>query len=207
MANPEPIAELETRTSTARAVVDLAQDRRIRGHAVVFNSPSEILYNAKIGQFREMITPQAVDRTLKRGGSVKALWNHNDDLVLGNTRSGTLILTKNSRWLAVEVDPPKWAGPQLETIERGDVDGMSFQFRVMDGGVTWERDTKDDIPLRIVTDMEFDEVSFVPFPAYPSTSVELSQRSIRQFQEFEATIKTEWRSQWNEMEAIRMGLD
>jgi HK97 family phage prohead protease len=174
---------METRASSNRATVERAEGRRIIGTPIVFNSLSHVLRDKYIGPFRERIRPEAVDRTLNQALPVKALWNHNADLVLGNTRAGTLALRKMSNGLFMSLEPPRWADPQMETIERGDVDGMSFAFGVTDGGDDWEFDTADGIPIRDVMDMTFKEVSVVAFPAYPATEVSVSQRSLDRFTE------------------------
>ncbi len=174
---------LESRAASRRAIVDRAEGRRINGTPIVFNRLSNVLRDKYIGQFRELIRPEAVDRTLRQVDIVKALWNHNSDLVLGNNRAGTLALRKMGDGLHMSIDPPRWADPQLESIERGDVDGMSFAFSVMEDGDDWEFDTEDGIPIREVMDMTFKEVSVVAFPAYPATEVTVSQRSLDRFTE------------------------
>lgn len=194
---PEP--DVERRYAQTRAVVDRS-GRRIRGDAIVFNSLSKVVSERFIGRFRELIQPEAVDRTLRSGAAVKALWNHNSDLVLGNTKSGTLQLRKTASALAIEVDPPLWAEPQLETIQRGDVDGMSFAFHIAEDGDEWDFETDDGIPLRTITDLEFSEVSFVAFPAYPATVVSVSQRSLDAFTEVRAKQmghSIEWLMKWH----------
>lgn len=177
-------SNVESRHAESRMLVEETDSgqRVLRGTPIVFNSLSHVLYEPFIGQFREMIMPEAVDRTLRTAASVKALWNHNSDLVLGNTRSGTLTLRKGNAGLAMEIRPPVWASPQVETVQRGDVDGMSFAFGVVDGGESWE-DGEDGIALRKVFDMTFKEVSIVAFPAYPETNVQVSQRSLDLFKE------------------------
>ena len=202
----EPIAEFELRASSNRASVDRTDGRRIRGQAIVFNSLSRIMMHNRIGKFREVIRPEAVDRTLRQGSSVKALWNHNDDLVLGNTRSGTLILRKTSTALAIEIDPPSWAESYLETIQRGDVDGMSFRFRSDADGEEWDPHTKDGIPIRTITDMEFTEISVTPFPVYEATNVQMSQRSLDLFAKVQAETmgrSVDWWQKWHRTQLAR----
>jgi phage head maturation protease len=82
-----PNADVERRFAQTRAVVDRAEGRRIHGDAIVFNSLSQVLYHPRIGQFRERILPEAVDRTLRGGTAVKALWNHDTSKVLGRMKA------------------------------------------------------------------------------------------------------------------------
>jgi len=148
---------------------------------IVFNVKSQVLYEPRWGHFREVILPEAVDRTMRSAGLVKALWNHNSDIVLGSTRAGTLTLRKTSAGLDMTIRPPSWAAPQVETVQRGDVDGMSFSFRVLDGGEEKLGEDDDGVPIRGITDMSFSEVSVVTFPAYLQTTVSVSQRSLEFF--------------------------
>jgi HK97 family phage prohead protease len=151
-------------------------DRRIRGTAIVFNSLSYDL-----GGFREIIHPQAVDRTLKEGIDVRALVDHESSKVMGRVTAGTLLLRKTAKGLVIENDPPdtSYARDLLVSIDRRDVTGMSFGFRVTPGGDAWRQD--DGEIIRDVFDMVFREVSFVTFPAYEATDVREAQRSLKLF--------------------------
>jgi HK97 family phage prohead protease len=164
--------ELERRT-VGEVRVDLSEDRKIRGYAIVFNSRS-----VDLGGFIEIINPDAVERTLRQALDVHAYWNHNSDKVLGRTPR-TMLLKKDGRGLRVEIDTPRWAEREgiLETIERGDVTGMSFGFRTVEDD--WRMD--DGVPLREVLDMVISEVSVVSKPAYPQTDVAVAQRSLQAF--------------------------
>ena len=140
---------------------------RILGHAAVFSHLSEDL-----GGFREIIQPGFFDNVLE--DDVRGLWNHNSDLVLGRTRSGTLALRQDDEGLAVEIDPPAttWARDAMVTMQRGDVDQMSFAFWVREGGDRWEqRDDGTVVRTLLAGGCErlFD-VSPVTYPAYPQTN-------------------------------------
>lgn len=173
---PPVAGDFERRMAAGEVRVDLTLDRKIRGTAIVFNRLSEDL-----GGFREIIKPAAVDRTLEEARDVRALWNHDTGEVLGRTRAGTLELRKGRDGLSIKIDPPSWAEARLETINRGDVTGMSFRFLVLDDA--WH--LEDGLPIREVNDMTFDEVSVVTFPAYPQTDVMIAKRSLASFLERE----------------------
>lgn len=138
---------------------------QIRGYAAVFNSLSEDL-----GGFREVIRPGAFARGLARA-DVRALINHDRNLILGRNTAGTLRLLEDSRGLQIGVDPPdtSYARDLLESIRRGDISGMSFRFYVAEGGDDWRSEPSGVI--RELRDVDIDDVSVVTYPAYPDTTV------------------------------------
>jgi uncharacterized protein len=141
----------------------------IVGYAALFNSRSNDL-----GGFVEEIMPGAFSGAIS-SSDVRALWNHNDDMVLGRTKSGTLRLMEDEVGLRIEVDPPDttWARDALVTINRGDVDQMSFAFTLAKGGDKLSR-TEDGKTLRTIERVgELFDVSPVTYPAYQDTAVSL----------------------------------
>lgn len=156
--------------SRGAAKIDIADERRLVGYAIVFNALSQDL-----GGFRERIAPSAVDRTLRNGANVDALLDHRRETtsILGSTDSGLLRLKKDRYGLAVEIEPPDTtvARDALKTIKAGLAKGMSFAFRVFPDGQTWDEDESSGQLIRTVTDMEFSEVSVVVNPAYLQTEI------------------------------------
>jgi phage head maturation protease len=76
--------------------------------------------------------------------------------------------------LAVEIDPPdaQWATDLMRSIERGDVDQMSFGFRVVK--TTWD-DSNPKEPIRELNEVKLFDVSPVTYPAYPQTAVSVRE--------------------------------
>jgi uncharacterized protein len=153
-----------------RAITDEDGLRHIAGYAAVFNSLSDDL-----GGFREKIDPGAFTKTIK-GDDIRALKNHNDDYVLGRNKSKTLTLTEDKHGLAIDILPPdtQWAKDLMVSIDRGDIDQMSFGFRTISD--RWE--TKDEKEIRTLEEVRLFDVSPVTFPAYTDTQVAL--RSLEQ---------------------------
>jgi hypothetical protein len=140
---------------------------RVSGHAAVFNQVADIG-----GMFREVILPGAFTEAIKRD-DVVFLINH-DGLPLARTRSGTLKLTEDDTGLRMETtldadDPDVKA--IVGKMKRGDLDKMSFAFRVEPGGQEWD-DTQEP-PLRTIRQASLHDVSIVTTPAYEGTDIGL----------------------------------
>jgi len=141
------------------------------GYAAVFNSPSEPL------PFTELIREGAFKRSLKARNEIKLFMNHNTDVVLGSTRSGTLQLTEDSRGLLAQAQlPDTTAGRDLSVLmQRGDVSSMSFGFSVPPKGDTWSQDGA----TRELHQVRLHEVSIVTgFPAYEATTASVRSLDI-----------------------------
>jgi len=161
--------ELERRTfDVSELRVERREDAppKITGHAAVFGQLSEDL-----GGFREQIAAGAFAEAIETD-DVRALWNHNPDIVLGRNRAKTLILTEDTRGLAIEIIPPdtQAARDLMVSMERGDVTQMSFGFTVRPNGQNWAKDDEGRY-IRTLTKVRLFDVSPVTFPAYPQTDV------------------------------------
>lgn len=160
--------------------VDAIDNRRLRGYAIVFNTLSQVLGSGPVS-FREIIAPEAMDRTLKEAIDLRALVDHDPGKVLGRLSANTLEAQKDGRGLRVTIEPDpeiSYAKDIMRAVKRGDVSGMSFGFRALEDD--WNYD--EDIPVRTVMDMRVSEVSIVTFPAYTATDVAVAQRSLQAFQ-------------------------
>lgn len=137
---------------------------KIGGHAAKFDVLSEDL-----GGFRERIAPGAFANTIKNG-DVRALFNHDSNIVLGRNKAGTLRLSEDLAGLAFEVDAPQTQLVRdmvLAPIERGDVSQCSFGFYTMQD--KWAK--LDGEWVRTLLEVDLFDVSPVTYPAYPSTDV------------------------------------
>lgn len=185
---------LERRASPAAAAVDLADDKFIRGMAIVFNALS-----VDLGGFRERILPEAVDRSLT--ADVMALVDHDTAKVIGRTQAGTLAMRKEKRGLSVKIEPDmeiSYAKDIVRAVARGDVSGMSFGFVVISD--EWHKEAGE--PVREILDMEIMEISVVTFPAYIETDVSVAQRSLSLFKESGASRVYDWRSRWADIQRV-----
>jgi len=167
------VKKIERRTFTVQDVEARQTEdgtMRLRGYAAVFNDASVPL------PFKETIAPGAFRKTLSETPDVRLLINH-EGLPLARTKNGTLTLTEDERGLfmdAVIADTNE--GRDLyKLVERGDVDQMSFAFRVI------RQKWSEDRSTRTLTEVSLadGDVSVVTYPAYPTTTVE-AREALRQ---------------------------
>jgi len=126
-----------------------------------------------------MIQPGAFAAALTRS-DVRALFNHDPNLILGRTTSGTLRVFEDEHGLVYEIDPPdtQAARDLQESLRRGDVSQSSFGFTVRADKWLPASDERE-YPLRIITEIdELYDVSPVTYPAYPATSAAVRQMAV-----------------------------
>lgn len=160
----------ETRELTTQKIEIREDDdgnRTISGYAVKWEKKSHVL--GFFRKFREQFKKGAFAESLQKDDQ-RFLWSHDTSQVLGRTKNSSLRLTEDEIGLRFELDLPKTTlgNDTYESIKRGDVDGVSFGFR-MEGHEIEEPD--DDLMLRTVTKAKLLEVSAVAFPAYPDSEV------------------------------------
>ena len=138
----------------------------IRGYAALFNTLSEDL-----GGFREQLQAGAFSDALSQS-DVRALINHDPNLVLGRNRSGTLVLREDATGLYAEITPPDTASSHdlIELMKRGDVNQMSFAFNVAREDQIWTREGTGPWLRTIKRVSNLYDVSIVTYPAYPQTT-------------------------------------
>lgn len=179
MTQTAPTVEREIRS--VASPVEIRREQRedgegeqvtLVGYAAVYNEETSIG-----GWFREVIRPGAFDRAVREGQDVRALFNHDANHVLGRSKSGTLRLESDAKGLRVEIDLPDTQSGRdvLKSVERGDVDGQSFAFRVVKEA--WDETDPDD-PIRELMDLDVSDVSVVTYPAYEGTSI--AKRSLEE---------------------------
>jgi len=142
-------------------------NRTISGYAVKWEMKSQVL--GYFRKFREQFKNGAFTETLKNDDQ-RFLWSHDNSKVLGRIRNKTLRLKEDSTGLHFELDLPKTTlgNDTYESIKRGDVDGVSFGFKMESEEIA---EPDDDLMLRTVTKARLFEVSAVAFPAYPDSEV------------------------------------
>lgn len=145
--------------------------KRISGTPIVYDSPTDIG-----GWFREIIDQGALDGADLK--DIPFLVNHNDRMIpvarsRRNNANSTMRLQVTPAGMDIEADLDternETSSALYSAVERGDIDGMSFMFRVADE--RWE-DLDTDYPTRHIIKFEaIGEVSAVTWPAYDATAI------------------------------------
>ena len=176
-----PTGTREVRTAALDACeIRVDGDRRtFHGHAAVFDSLS-----VDLGGFRERIQRGAFRKVLEDRPDVRFLKNHDANLIFGRTTAGTLRLREDPTGLDTENDLPADEEGRLTesarelsiAVQRRDITGMSFAFRVRpDGEDVWTEEDGELIRTIIRFGGLFD-VGPVTYPAYEGTDA--SMRSL-----------------------------
>jgi HK97 family phage prohead protease len=143
------------------------------GYASVVESPYDMA--DMFGDYTEVIRSGAFAKTIADGADVPFKVNH-DGITLARTKSGTMQLAEDSTGLHVtaQLDP---ASPAVQTLrsamDRGDLDEMSFGFRVI------RQDWSPDWSQRDISEVSLHkgDVSVVNYGANPATGGLTSLRS------------------------------
>lgn len=161
------------------------QTRTIGGYAAKFNTLSR-----NLGGFVERIDPGFFAKSEGDGWPrVMARYNHDNNMLLGTSRSGTLQLVTDGTGLDYTVAVPASRGDVYELVERGDVAESSFAFRTL--ADDWSM-TEDGFPVRTLLSGQLVDVAPVNDPAYLDTSTglrSLAERAGAQLEEVRAAAE------------------
>jgi len=169
--------ELVTRSYKAsfRAVDDSDKNGIIEGVPIVFDSATRMV-DWFGDEYDEVISKGALDKADLR--DVRLFVNHDmNKIALARSKNGnensTMSFEITDEGLKIraklDVENNAEARALYSAIQRGDMDGMSFAFRV--DSDTWSG-LDDEIPVRTINSISIvHEVSVVNYPAYPQTSV------------------------------------
>lgn len=154
-----------------RALETNEGEKVIEGHPAIYNSTTQI------GTwFNEIIERGAFDNTDMT--DVALFINHQQHrFPLARSRrnngNSTMTLTVDDKGLAMratlDVEHNEEARAVYSAVSRGDMDGMSFSFKVQDE--EWENLDSDMPTRRIKAISKIYEVSVVTYPAYKDTDV------------------------------------
>lgn len=155
--------------------MDEADDKRIvRGHGAVYESTS-----TDLGGFVEIIHTGAFDDAIANS-DIRALVNHDANLLLARMSAGNLKVETDSKGLAYEfqLGEQSYARDLAINLDAGNITQSSFAFTVQDDD--WE-ETEDGKYIRHIYKVrELFDVSPVTYPAYEEADVRVAKRSLDQ---------------------------
>jgi HK97 family phage prohead protease len=165
--------------------------KEIGGIAAVINSVTDL------GYFEEVIERGAFDYALSKEYDIRCLFNHEAELILGRTLSGTCNVFVNGDGNLEYTWVPDYENPThmsvVRSIMRGDITQSSFAFTIKEQ--KWSDSTKyGTMGKRTITVIEdLYDVSPVTYPAYADT--EADARSIVAMRDEEREIENAKQSQ------------
>ena len=144
-----------------------AEGFHLWGRPIVFDTPTTI--NDPAGAYIEIIQRGALDAADL--SDVRLFYNHDTSNVPLARTPKTMQLSLTPAGLEMKAALPDTAEARAvyEAVRRGDLSGMSFAFKVPAGGDRYDPNTNTRTIMKIEKVLE---CSVVPFPAYPTTSVE-----------------------------------
>lgn len=167
-----PCTELQV-----REVEGQEQSRTISGYAILFNSPSAVMWtNEYGGEVREVIAPEAITKELLDKSDIKMTMFHDRQLILARSKDGqgTLSYKVDEKGVAFEFEAPKTVDGDkaLELVSRGDIAGCSFAFSTYyndEQYVTKEADGNNNVTFTVRQVLGIYDFTLAADPAYPET--------------------------------------
>ncbi|MDA2615814.1 HK97 family phage prohead protease [Bacillus thuringiensis] len=158
----------ELRIAELRAAEPVGDSSLIlNGRPIVYDQPTTI--KAPFGEYVEIIKRGALDKADL--SDIRLLYNHDMSKIPLARTPKTMSFALDSAGLTMRAELPETEeGKSVYTaVRRRDLSGMSFAFKVPEGGSQFDAKTNTRTITKIEKVYEF---SICPFPAYPQTSVE-----------------------------------
>jgi len=175
--------KMEKRIFNVETRVDSTEEGKdvVVGYASVYNSRSNDL-----GGFYEYIEKDAFSEELIQKSDVRALINHDPNLILARNTSGTLKLYADEKGLRYEFDLDNelsYAKNLGVSMKRGDISQSSFAFTVAEDD--WYTDEEGNNIRTIKKIDRLYDVSPVTYPAYNQAESDLlvAKRGLKEYQE------------------------
>jgi len=158
------------------------------GYGSIWDSRSE-----NLGGFYEYISATAITEETIEKSDVRALINHDPNLVLARSTAGNLKLSVDEKGLRYEFEIPETSyGKDLSiNMKNGNINQSSFAFTV--GADEWSTDEEGN-DIRTITSIEkLYDVSPVTYPAYSQAESDLvvAQRGLLMYKEKQETKEEE----------------
>jgi HK97 family phage prohead protease len=179
---------LESKIETRE--IDGKERNVVVGYGSVYNSRSE-----NLGGFYEYISEGAFTDELINSSDVRALINHDPNLILARSKNGkgTLKLNADAKGLRYEFEMPdtSYARDLLINMKNNNLNQSSFAFTIPSGGDEW---SSDDAGNNIRTINKIDklfDISVVTYPAYSQADSDLmvAQRGLKEYKKTKKLVK------------------
>jgi len=173
---------MEKRIFNVETRVDSTEDGKdvVVGYASVYDSRSN-----NLGGFYEFIERGAFTDELIAKSDVRALINHDPNLILARNTSGTLKLSSDERGLRYEFEMPETSyGKDLAvSMKRGDISQSSFAFTVAEDD--WSTDDEGNNIRTIKKIDRLFDTAIVTYPAYSQAESDLivAKRGLKEYQD------------------------
>ena len=155
------------------------------GWGSIFNQRSRLIMES--GRvFYEVIKRDAFDEVLATNPDVKLNINHNDDMMLARTSSGTLNLEATDYGLQYRgLKPDTNLGNDTYTmVDLGNYFESSFAFGVRNEDQLWEYLADEKVWQRTIEKVSvLKDVSIVTDGAYANTDVTVAERNLKEFED------------------------
>ena len=150
--------------------------RYAEGYAHKFGVESQVI-TERGTTFIEVIKRGAFDNVLASPNlNVKYVYNHDMSKMIARSKSGTLAISADETGLFFRASFPEnvsYANDLYELIQRGDISGNSFAFRLKEEDYTLTRGEDGMFKRTIHNVSGLVDVSSVQDPIYPETTLDL----------------------------------
>lgn len=166
-----------------REATEGKENRGIEGYAILFGTPSAVLWADENGRdVREIIDPAAISREFLDTCDIKMTMFHDRQLILArsNAGKGTLQYEVDEHGVKFSFEAPHTADGDkaLELVGRGDIAGCSFAFSTYYADPECvAKETADDgstvYRVKVITGVY--DFTLAADPAYPDTECKLRE--------------------------------
>lgn len=158
------------------------ESRIIEGYAILFDTPSDPLWQDEDEEAREIIDPAAITQEVLDNSDIKMTMFHDRQLILARSKNGkgTLSYFVDAKGVSFSFEAPKTADGDkaLELVKRGDIAGCSFMFSTHYWDSAYVQRSSKIVngkcftEFRVLAVTGIYDFTLAADPAYPSTSVE-----------------------------------
>ena len=171
----------------APAIVERDGSFNLRGYATVYDVAYPIAGGPDNGGWMEIIERGATAKSINDGADVRLLYDHGG-IALARTASGTMRLVSDDMGMMVDADldpESPYAQSVRSAVLRGDVDQMSFAFRVT------RQSWNEDYTERRIKEVALFDASLVTYPASEATVAQMNASTDPTVEERDLDVEAE----------------